>query len=175
MAFVGYINELSNLPQGEYYEVVDTGEVFDSENDLDEYGWVWYPHSIENSEPLFTQDEVEEAGLDEDKDGEWLQEPFTVNTFVVEPVYITLQNDPWLGEEFVWMYNVNRGFDNIPPDTVGKVYEADTWDEAIEEAERLASELSRTDKYIDEPVGVTAHTNEAYGDVYEVYINGRPE
>lgn len=174
MAFLGFRDELEELSAGEYYEIVETGEVYDSEYDLEDYGWAWYPHD-ENQDVLFTWDEIREAGLDEDEDGEWHQQPFTVNTFTVEPVYVTLQHDPWSGEDFIWMYNVNRGFDSIPPDLVGKVHEADSWDEGIEMAHELAKELSGTDKYINERIGVSAHSAEAYGDVYDVYLNGRKE
>ena len=70
-------------------------------------------------------------------------------------------------------YNINRGFDSIPPDMVGKVHEFDTLDEAIEEANTMAQRLSKEAKYKDERIGVTLSTAEVYGDIDEVYMNGR--
>ena len=172
MAFLGFREDIEEtLPAGTYFEVTDTGEVFDSENDLEEYNMVWLPDDFEE-DTYFTSEEIEEAGLDED-DGEWGQQDFTVDTFTIEPLYVTLQNDAVGYEEFVWAYNINRGFDSIPPDMVGKVHEFDTLDEAIEEANTMAQRLSKEAKYKDEPIGVTLSTAEVYGDIDEVYMNGR--
>ena len=174
MGFIGFKDDLKELSAGTYYLIKDTGEVYDSEYDIENYGWSWRPHSWDDDpEFYYSADEIENQGYDEEQDGEWVQEPFTFESFTVEPVYITLQNDPSGYDEFVWSYNINRGFDNIPPDMVGKATESESMSQAVEEAKKMAKDLSQKPKYLDEPIGVTFATAEAYGDIEAVYLNGK--
>lgn len=170
MAYLGFKDDLdfSALPAGTYWIIKETGEVYDSEMDLENYNWAWYPH--DGGDILLDTDEIDDADYDERTDGEWIQEPFDVERIEVEPIYITLQNNPYAYDDFVWSYNVNRGLDNIPPDWVGREERADTFEEGVELAHDLAKERSRE---TGEAVGVTSDREGFYGDVLAVYENGK--
>lgn len=95
MAYVGHYPELDlkELETGTYYRIKDTDEVFDSEQDIEEYSWEWTPNNPKSgeSEFYFSWEEIEEAGYEE-SEGEWLQPDYLpIETFEIPEMYVALE------------------------------------------------------------------------------------
>lgn len=185
MPYIGHHDDIDwkDKPAGTYYHVKDTGEVFDSERDIDEYGWEWTPDEPKSGEPEFyySWQEFEEAGYEE-SDGEWMQ-----------PDWIEFEQIQ-IPETFVAMNWVNEYEDTDDEDTVhwdvtattveggGTFHSEDEWDggetlnESIEIAKDKAKELSALPEYENHLFAVGYDTLFAgHDDSIAFYRNGKKD